>query len=298
MQEFAKVDSEYLFNTLNSEETPYTFSVLPASTNETACHLYDATHTANAIVNVLEVHNVFARDIFGNLQDDMSDVFTVTISNDQNSYTGSVAPLSNGLYKIEYTIPVAGLYTLKILVQPAGVGPAYEIKDSGLPVRVAVNEVDASLTTLTGGGVTDSIAGEVTSFTVTLFDSGNNQREIGGDLLLVEISDGVTDIETFDNADGTYHVDYKINDASITHGLSVTINGDTSNTKTSTIVTVPNLPHSSSSTMSTDTLIVLDVDQTVDVQVYDAFGNPTVVKQNPIVLVVSGHDKNLYFTFA
>ena len=80
---------------------------------------------------------------------------------------------------------VAGSYTLKIWVQPGGSGPSYEIKDSGLTVTVAVNVVDASFTTLTGTGVTDSIAGVAATFTVTLFDSGNNQRKVGGDLLLV-----------------------------------------------------------------------------------------------------------------
>lgn len=106
--------------------------------------------------------------------------------------------------------------------------------------------------------MTDSVAGIVASFTVTLFDSGNNQREVGGDLLLVEISDSVTEIETFDNADGRYRVDYRIDDASKTHSLSVTVNGDTLNKKTSTITTVPNQPDAASSTMATPTLIVLD----------------------------------------
>lgn len=88
----------------------------------------------------------------------------------------------------------------------------------------------------------------------------------------------MTAIETFDNKDGTYRVDYKINDASSTHTLSVTINGDTDNTKTSTITTVPNLPLAASSTMLTETLIVLDAVKTVDVKVFDAYGNPTVLQ--------------------
>ena len=208
---------------------------------------------------------VYARDIYNNLKEDQLDVFTVTVSNTENSFSGIVTALEDGTYEIRYTVSVAGTYELTILVQPSGSGPSYPIRDSGLPVTVAVNEVDASLTTLTGDGVTDSMAGVVASFTVTLFDSGNNQREVGGDLLLVEISDGVTDIETFDNADGTYLVEYKINDASMTHDLSVTINADTANTKTSTITTIPNSPDAASSTMATDTLIILDVDTVVDI---------------------------------
>lgn len=108
--------SDSLYHTLNSEKTPHTFTILPAPTNETACHLYDKTHTANAIVNVLEVHNVYARDIYNNLQNDMLDVFSVRVYNDQNAYTGSINALSDGLYKIEYTVSVAGKYTLEIKV--------------------------------------------------------------------------------------------------------------------------------------------------------------------------------------
>ena len=66
-EEFGKVPSDALYHTLNSEKTPHEFTVVPASTNETACHLYDPTHTANAIVNVEEVHTVYARDVYNNL---------------------------------------------------------------------------------------------------------------------------------------------------------------------------------------------------------------------------------------
>ena len=48
-----------------------------------------------------------------------------------------------------------------------------------------MNEVDAANTVLSGEGVTDSMAGVVATFTVTLFDVGVNQRETGGDSILV-----------------------------------------------------------------------------------------------------------------
>lgn len=49
---FAEVPADVLFHTLNSQFTPFTFTVVPAVTNSTECHLYDPRHTANAIVNV------------------------------------------------------------------------------------------------------------------------------------------------------------------------------------------------------------------------------------------------------
>ena len=66
-QVFEPVSSDALYHTLNSEMTPYTFTVIPAVTNSTACHLYDPVHTANAIVNIEEVHTVYARDVYNNL---------------------------------------------------------------------------------------------------------------------------------------------------------------------------------------------------------------------------------------
>ena len=120
-----------------------------------------------------------------------------------------------------------------------------------------MNLVDTTKTTLTGVGVTQATAGVVTTFTVTLFDSGNNQRETGGDTLLVTIG-AITDIETFDHDNGTYTVQYKILDASITYPLSVTINGESQNAKTSVITVSPNKPDPASSTLAAATLINLE----------------------------------------
>ena len=96
--------------------TPYEFTVIPASTNETACHLYDKTHTEHAIVNVEEVHTVFARDIYDNLQINQNDVFSVTLTNDAQTFTGISTATANGIYELSYTVSVAGTYNLEIRV--------------------------------------------------------------------------------------------------------------------------------------------------------------------------------------
>ena len=56
-----------LLHTLNSEMTPYTFTVEPTATNETMSHLVDTQPTESAIVNVQESHLANARDLYGNL---------------------------------------------------------------------------------------------------------------------------------------------------------------------------------------------------------------------------------------
>jgi len=247
-------------------------------------HLGDEVPTQHATVDVEEVHTVYARDLFGNLQIHQDDVFAVTLTHKADPATvvnGVVTAQEDGIYEITYTLSKSGEYMLDVTLQPGGTGPSYLIKNAPFNVICSVTTVDASNTVLSGTGVTDTIAGEVATFTVTLFDSGNNQREMGGDTLLVTIT-GITDIETFDNNDGTYQVDYKILDASTTYDLSVIVNGDSGNEKTSTITVVPNLPHASSSTLTYTTPVDLDVDSTVDIQIFDAFNNPVLIEQ-PVV---------------
>jgi|LauGreDrversion4_2_1035121.scaffolds.fasta_scaffold2386176_1 hypothetical protein len=40
-QAFELIESQYLYNVLNSQKTPYQFTVIPASTNETTSYLVD-----------------------------------------------------------------------------------------------------------------------------------------------------------------------------------------------------------------------------------------------------------------
>ena len=78
-------------------------------------------------------------------------------------------------------------------------------------------------------------------FLVSLYDIGNNHLLIGGDTLLVTISGGITQIETFDNKNGTYTVEYQILVSGV-YTLSVRVNNDSTNIKSSTILVVPNIP--------------------------------------------------------
>jgi len=40
-QVFELIESQYLYNVLNSQKTPYQFTVIPASTNETTSYMVD-----------------------------------------------------------------------------------------------------------------------------------------------------------------------------------------------------------------------------------------------------------------
>lgn len=77
---------------------------------------------------------LYALDQFGNLQNDILDKFTVTltqINNPSNVVNGLVTPVSNGIFQVTYTLMIAGNYSMLILVQPGGAGPSYSISNSG-----------------------------------------------------------------------------------------------------------------------------------------------------------------------
>jgi hypothetical protein len=108
-------------------------------------------------------------------------------------------------------------------------------------------------------GVTDAVTGILQTFVVTLYDSGNNRLDIGGDTLQVSISPDQTYIETFDNEDGSYLIKYRITLAG-DFTLTVQVNLDSVNTKTSTITVVPNLAYASTSTLDFVTPVTLNIE--------------------------------------
>ena len=65
-QEFEIISSDQLYNLLNSQYTPYLFTVIPAVTNETKSFLGDLQDASFATVNVEETNLIYARDKFGN----------------------------------------------------------------------------------------------------------------------------------------------------------------------------------------------------------------------------------------
>jgi hypothetical protein len=77
----------------------------------------------------------------------------------------------------------------------------------------------------------------VQSFTVTLYDSGNNLVSKGGDQIEFSFTHAL--IEVFDNHDGTYLVEYLITQTG-TYPFSITVNQDT--VMINTITVVPNEP--------------------------------------------------------
>jgi len=75
-----------LFNQLNAAQTPYFFTVVPASTSAHESRISDLTQVLTATVNVAENHRIVARDTHRNLKQDQLDLFEVTLTkNDDQS---------------------------------------------------------------------------------------------------------------------------------------------------------------------------------------------------------------------
>jgi hypothetical protein len=72
-----------------------------------------------------------------------------------------------------------------------------------------------------------------------------------------------------------------------TYALEVSTNLDSTFVMTSTITVVPDEPSAEDSTVDFVGTVTLDVSQTVEVDIYDAYGNRVIVEQ-PILLVVEG----------
>jgi hypothetical protein len=225
--------------------------------------------------------------------------------------SATVTPIADGTYQIQYTLEAASpRYELRVQVQAGGVGPVMEIAGSPFQVECQVSETAPVNTRISGIGATLAVAGQLTAFTVTLYDAGDNQRTGGGDQLLVAIDPvdagpaAVADIEVFDAADGTYTVRYVVLDSSSLYTISVTVNADGGNTKTSSLTVVANRTSPASSMIdwtswaSPDPLKIVDLGTSYGFTTLlkDAYGNP--IKEEPWTLVteIEGEGQSHFFT--
>jgi hypothetical protein len=139
-----------------------------------------------------------------------------------------------------------------------------------------VSTTDTANTVLSGPGLTNAIAGDLTSFTVTLYDSGNNQRTSGGDNVVVTITStsyNITAIQVTDNNKGTYTVNYIVTDATPIYTITVIVNGNTANEKTSTLTVVANNPNPLLSVLTATSPVTMDTSITYTINALDSWSN-------------------------
>jgi hypothetical protein len=88
-----------------------------------------------------------------------------------------------------------------------------------------------------------------------LYDSSENLLTDGGDQ--IEITLLQAQIEVFDNHDGSYRIYYLITQAG-TYNLTISVNSDSVNVKTSVITVVPNVPSATDSTVVFNSLVLIE----------------------------------------
>lgn len=161
-----------------------------------------------------------------------------------------------------------GEYKIDISVQFNGQGSHYALANSPYMAKVHVTTTDPSKTVLSGTGKTNAVAGVRGHFEVILFDEGGNQQQMGGDQISVKImalpslASQITTVEVFDMNYGTYNVNYEILDSSFDYLVTVVVNEDTANAKTSTISVVPNVPDPLKSTRTANSPLTIAQDHT------------------------------------
>jgi hypothetical protein len=112
------IRADRFYNVLHSQTTPFDFHVKPASTNQTTSTLVELANVAFATVNVEETHTIYARDVFGNAQDDHNDAFTVQLTHNDDSaevVDGVVTEQAEpSVFEVKYTLTRAGQYTMVV----------------------------------------------------------------------------------------------------------------------------------------------------------------------------------------
>jgi len=73
------IPAKFFYNRLSSTFTPYVLQVLPDISNATTTALASSVDYKDSIVGIKESHLIYVRDMFGNLQNHMDDIFRVTL---------------------------------------------------------------------------------------------------------------------------------------------------------------------------------------------------------------------------
>jgi hypothetical protein len=78
--------------------------------------------------------------------------------------------------------------------------------------------------------------------------------------------------------------------------LTVSVNMDSVNVKTSVITVVPNVPTTDDSTVVFNSVVLVEDQETVIVDIYDSFENEVIETQN-VLLSIAGQGQQVYATY-
>ena len=238
---------------------------------------------------VTGISNEFQFEIFDAYDNKQTviDTFTATFVNKQNSaltYSGVITNVSSGTYKVAYTIPKAGEYTMTIAVTPNGSATTTSLSNFDVIV-CSSSSVDPSKTVVNGNGLTTAVAGEQAMFTIELFDSNNNPITNVDNFHNIKIDIASADetvsakVLTYDTINNKYLVKYIAYNANSQYTITITINNDNTNAITKTMTLSPNVPSNTKSTYNGSILTqyTMGNTNTISIKLRDPYDNPTKV---------------------
>ena len=216
------IPSSALYTQINSNLSPYSFSVLPTATRASNCIVAagDSDPLTTAYSGKLKTITITAYDKYGNAQTATDTFFglfqnsavTITISGSSGSYTGT------------FTLTAQGVSTLSLFLQ-LSTGVIQALKPIYITVRPgpasAPNTVVTSPQTISAGTWGDA--------TIKLYDAANNPLTTGGTVVLVTIASAVntvpaTQILVTDLGTGSYDCKFVAYIAD-TYTIDVSVNG-------------------------------------------------------------------------
>ena len=198
------IPSSVLYTQMNSNYSPYSFSVIPSFTNPSACIITtgDSFPLTTAYSGIDKVFIITAYDSYGNLQTDTDTFFAII----QGEITSVNITGTNGTYSGSFILDIVGFYTLIIyLQQDTGVINTV----TSIVTQVFPGAVNPQYTTISG--LTKPSAGSWIIFNMQLFDFSQNMIITGENNITVDMENIATNetvpssqifITNFDN--GTY----------------------------------------------------------------------------------------------
>jgi hypothetical protein len=122
-----------------------------------------------------------------------------------NDISRSISDGENGIYNVEYTPVLSGVYSLHVLLD------GENIKDSPFSLNILPGNISALHCEAEGEGLKSAVANEYSFFKVITKDNhGNNINEGGKNIIVKGTTSGSIEFEgsSKDNKDGTYLIEY------------------------------------------------------------------------------------------
>ena len=260
-----------------------TMTITAGDINPSLFKITDADYN-KCVTGITNTFNFEMYDSYNNLQT-QSETYSILFTNKEDStitYPGTVTSTGLGTSKVDYLIAKAGKYSMSIVITSNGLTTTLNDFNE---FKCTSSTVDPSKTVIAGSGLTTAIAGEKASFTIALYDANSNVIDntdsdinININVNIVSTNENVsTKVLSYDSSIKKYVVTYIAYNTLTPFTITITVNNDSTNAKTSTMTLLPNVPSNPKSSYSSSIVAsyTMDTVSTLNVFIRDEYSNPT-----------------------